>query len=54
LDAEPAFGTGVERELAVVRGGDGGDDGESEPVAVLRAGSVLAEASERLRELRDS
>ena len=34
-------------------GGDGGDDGESEPVAVVRAGPVLAEASERLGELRD-
>ena len=41
-------------ETAVVRGGDGGDDREPEPVSVLRAGPVLAEASERLRELRDS
>ena len=53
MDAEPAFCAGVELEAAVVRGGDGGDDREPEPVAVLRAGPVLAEACERLGELRD-
>ena len=53
LDAEPAFRASVEIEAAVVRGGDGGDDREPEPVAVLRSGPVLAEAFERLGELRD-
>ena len=41
LDAEPAFWAGLELEAAAVRGGDGGDDREPEPVAVLRAGPVL-------------
>ena len=53
LDAEPAFCTGVEHEAAAVRGGDGGDDREPEPVAVVRSGPVLAEACERLGELRN-
>ena len=39
--------------VPVVRGGDGGDDRQPEPVSVLRSGAVLAEAFERLGELRD-
>jgi hypothetical protein len=35
LDAEPAFCAGVEIELPIVRGGDGGDDREPESVPVL-------------------
>jgi hypothetical protein len=43
----------VEIEAAVMRGGDGSDDREPEPVSVLRSGALLAEASQRLGELRD-
>ena len=53
LDAEPALGASVQGEAAVVGGGDRGDDREAESVAVLRSGPVLAEAFERLGELRD-
>ena len=39
LDAQPAFGAGVELERAAVSVGDRGDDRQAEPVAVLRAGA---------------
>jgi hypothetical protein len=35
LDAKPALRQGMEIELAVVRGGDCGDDREPESMAVL-------------------
>ena len=53
LDPEPAFGAGVQLERAVVRRGDRGDDRESEPVPVLRAGAIGAEATEWFGKLRD-
>ena len=53
MDAKPAFCASAEIEATVVRRDDGGHDREPEPVTVLRAGAVLAEAFERLRELRN-
>src|ERR1700733_5824742 len=53
LDAETAVCAGLEFEAACVRGGDGGDDRQPAPVAVLRSGSVLPEAFELFGELRN-
>ena len=45
---------GVELELSAVRVGDRCDDRQAQPVTVLGAGALGAEAPERLGELRDA
>src|SRR5262249_9396197 len=49
LDAEAAGRVGVHREVRAVRGGDGGDDGQAQAVAVA-VGAVRGEALEGLQQ----